>query len=509
MALSPRRPLGANQKGNAALFSCPDYDGLGRRVAKRTYDSSGKLAEHRRFYHSPDWQVVQEHVLQASGKFQPERSYVWGQQGPNDLVARIWTSYPSSGPVDSWIYPLQDPAGNVTSLVGLKIQSGQIYCDVLERFHYDPYGRPYFFDKDGDLRSPHRSSYAWDILYGGYQYDRETGLYHVRQRVFHPDLGVWLQPDPQGYAGGPNLYQYCNGSPLTYTDPMGEVVLPAALIAAGIYYLLKVGIESGVETAFEAGIAHCMDDETFSVGGAFGRNMGVNFLTGWIPGAVESKIAFKAGRLGAKIAGRAGYKFAYYGMKYGSEYLAETAVETAWEVGYNRRPLAEVAAEVGIANLIGHGVFRPVVRGAGHVLGRGIYRLRWAPAYRAEGGLGRPRLSVDVAGDVEISRLVGRRRYRGGVALYIGFSTGRARHLMAEKGREYVVSFDVKRAFLRRLRRIAVPEVEAPTARYIPLPWRVDLRWPDQFGIPPLMFDELQAAIRRGSGRIIRQIAEL
>ena len=74
---------------------------------------------------------------------------------------------------------------NVTALVNT---SGT----VLERVFYDPYGRPTFYDGNWENESS-TSSYASAILYCGYYYDSETGLYHVRHRFYHSSLGRWLQ----------------------------------------------------------------------------------------------------------------------------------------------------------------------------------------------------------------------------------------------------------------------------------------------------------------------------
>jgi RHS repeat-associated protein len=57
--------------------------------------------------------------------------------------------------------------------------------------------------------------------YAGYVWDPFLQMYHVRHRVFNPRLGIWIQPDPIGYAGGWNLHEYCNGDPLNFVDPMG------------------------------------------------------------------------------------------------------------------------------------------------------------------------------------------------------------------------------------------------------------------------------------------------
>jgi len=55
----------------------------------------------------------------------------------------------------------------------------------------------------------------WDneILYCGYRYDPETGLYHVRHRPYDPLTGRWLTRDPIGYADGMSLYAYLASNP--------------------------------------------------------------------------------------------------------------------------------------------------------------------------------------------------------------------------------------------------------------------------------------------------------
>jgi RHS repeat-associated protein len=66
---------------------------------------------------------------------------------------------------------------------------------------------------------------ANEILFCGYRYDPETGLYHVRNRMYHPMLGRWLQRDPIEYKDGMNLYGYGMGNPVNRLDPQGTVVV--------------------------------------------------------------------------------------------------------------------------------------------------------------------------------------------------------------------------------------------------------------------------------------------
>ncbi|MGE0254355.1 MAG: RHS repeat-associated core domain-containing protein [Alphaproteobacteria bacterium] len=48
-----------------------------------------------------------------------------------------------------------------------------------------------------------------------------SGLYYYRARMYSPTLGRFLQPDPIGLAGGPNLYAYVGNDPVNLVDPSG------------------------------------------------------------------------------------------------------------------------------------------------------------------------------------------------------------------------------------------------------------------------------------------------
>ena len=90
---------------------------------------------------------------------------------------------------------------------------------VLERYLYDPYGNVTVMDGAWGARSS--SLYDATILFAGYWRDSETGLYHVRNRMYHVRLGLWLQRDPIGYVDGMSLYQYVGGRVTVSFDPLG------------------------------------------------------------------------------------------------------------------------------------------------------------------------------------------------------------------------------------------------------------------------------------------------
>jgi RHS repeat-associated protein len=56
----------------------------------------------------------------------------------------------------------------------------------------------------------------------GYWWDGHLQKYHVRNRVYDPREGRWLQTDPIGFAAGDqDLYRYCDGQYSMGYDPLG------------------------------------------------------------------------------------------------------------------------------------------------------------------------------------------------------------------------------------------------------------------------------------------------
>jgi RHS repeat-associated protein len=67
------------------------------------------------------------------------------------------------------------------------------------------------------------SLYGNNSLMHGRDYEPEIGLYYFRNRYYHPQLGRFLQQDPNGYEDSLNTYQAFNQNPVNFNDPFGTV----------------------------------------------------------------------------------------------------------------------------------------------------------------------------------------------------------------------------------------------------------------------------------------------
>ena len=105
---------------------------------------------------------------------------------------------------------------------------------VQTSYSYEPYGKT--------TVSGTASSNSFE--YTGREND-STGLYFYRARYYNPGLQRFVSEDPIGLAGGPNVYAYVQGNPLSYTDPTGQFAMVIPFIPA---------IITGTDLAIGAGL---------------------------------------------------------------------------------------------------------------------------------------------------------------------------------------------------------------------------------------------------------------
>jgi RHS repeat-associated protein len=184
------------------------YDGQNWRTVTKLY-SGGTLSQTRHQYYSSQWQLVEEREGSATT---PDRQWVWGIRYIDDLVLRERDT-DANGSVDERLYAMQDPNWNVVAVAG----TGGV---VQERYSYTPYG---VVTKLSASFGASSATIQWnEILYAGYRYDSSTGLYCVRYRYYHPEIGRWFSRDPLLYgAKDANLYRYTQSNPYLGTDSYG------------------------------------------------------------------------------------------------------------------------------------------------------------------------------------------------------------------------------------------------------------------------------------------------
>ncbi|MEX1026468.1 MAG: hypothetical protein WD049_00450 [Candidatus Paceibacterota bacterium] len=159
-----------------------EYDGLGRRIVKRTATTlSG--GEPRHYYYDQSGQVITEMIDQGTKRVL-DREYVWDVNRPGRLVCRIRHNVPGQSNAER-LYALHDVQGNVAALV-------DTWGDVQERFLYDPQGNVTFLNPDFSEKPSQASSFDWQHLYGNMQRDDFSGLYIAGSNFYHPALGRML-----------------------------------------------------------------------------------------------------------------------------------------------------------------------------------------------------------------------------------------------------------------------------------------------------------------------------
>jgi RHS repeat-associated protein len=106
--------------------------------------------------------------------------------------------------------------------------------NIAARYQYDTWGK--ILSQSGSLadENPYR--------YAGYQYDRETGLYYLIARYYHPTHGVFLSLDPDPGDSDDiltqNGYTYANNNPVMLVDPDGHWVWLA--IMQGLWFMTGI-----------------------------------------------------------------------------------------------------------------------------------------------------------------------------------------------------------------------------------------------------------------------------
>ncbi len=190
-----------------------------------------------------------------------DREYIWGpgDRGLDELLAQ----YDRHG-LPSW--PVQDQGADAIALLDLGGVDGA--PRVVAEWVYDPYGKVVAADtilqELPSLRVGHKGLFV-DRLDAAVDAPRLTAnariLYHNRNRTAHPELGRFLQKDPNAtamvllaneyhhgssltagidlfnldgrYTDGANLYAYVGSNPIANSDPMGLFIGMTSFLIPG------------------------------------------------------------------------------------------------------------------------------------------------------------------------------------------------------------------------------------------------------------------------------------
>ena len=105
-------------------------------------------------------------------------------------------------------------------------------------YTYDAWGNCNYTTASGNTTLERQIvSFYNPFRYRGYYYDYGIGFYYLQSRYYNPQWGRFLNADGYVSTGtgllGYNMFAYCNNNPVMFTDPTGEFIFGAILLALG------------------------------------------------------------------------------------------------------------------------------------------------------------------------------------------------------------------------------------------------------------------------------------
>jgi len=189
------------------------FDPLGRCVKRWISPSSDPASNPATYFYYDGWSLIQEGAGASASSAQ--RLYIHGGR-VDEIVKSI--NYGSGQSA----FHHYDARGHCTLLTNT---SGTI----LEQYDYDAFGWPYFYTAGGlpmTVNGQPGSIHGNRFLFTGREWLSDLKLYDYRNRMYQPELGRFLQPDPKEFgAGDYNLYRYCHNDPINNFDPLGLLIL--------------------------------------------------------------------------------------------------------------------------------------------------------------------------------------------------------------------------------------------------------------------------------------------
>ena len=142
------------------------------------------------------------------------------------------------------------------------------------------------------------TEYGNPYRFTGRRWDDESGLYYYRARMYKPDIGRFLQPDPIGYEGGLNLYAYCGNNSIVFIDPYGEdfwsVVVKATEFTDSRAWKGASNFVSGMGDNLSFGLTNTIRNAT-GLNSEVNRNSGIYKAGEWSGVALSTAIGAGGG----------------------------------------------------------------------------------------------------------------------------------------------------------------------------------------------------------------------
>jgi RHS repeat-associated protein len=194
------QPMAMGSMGLGNNFIWYRHDPLGRCVKRWLGDSNQNPTGPTTYFYYDGWNLVQEGPNASTA----DRLYVHGGRVDEIVASQV------SG---QWYNHHYDARGHC---ILLTTASG-----VLEQqYDYDAFGYPYAYTATGVKVG--LSAVKTRFLFTGREWLNDLRVYDYRNRMYQPELGRFLQPDPKQFeAGDYNLYRYCHNDPVNKSDPTG------------------------------------------------------------------------------------------------------------------------------------------------------------------------------------------------------------------------------------------------------------------------------------------------
>ena len=285
--------------GNPTTYRGASLAFTGRRL--QSYAKNGTLTSYR---YDADGIRTQKTVGNTRHEYESEGGKIYREQifEGNTLQSDLRYFYDAAGR-PAMLQVISGSGGSSVYYYGTNTQG-----DVIAM--YDSDGNlcvSYLYDAWGNLLSAKTYTHAGatarslnSLLYRGYYFDSETGFYYVSSRYYDPEIGRWISPEPNMYAGvfdsgsglvGYNVYAYCANNPVNFSDPTGEFILTALIV--GVVAGAVIGGAIGGTVAYNSAKSSGLEgsDLFWATAGGVGKGALIGGVAGGLVGATGGVVA--------------------------------------------------------------------------------------------------------------------------------------------------------------------------------------------------------------------------